>query len=145
MNWLKMMLLIKLMREKTLKFEADKVSEEINCSMCAEIIPNYEPNFFHGIEINPACQDCSPRDPVIHRPVSSCQERDSISSSSSPAVIEASFPKCSDFSRIESVQGFPPTKPFLPVKPFPPLDRFSNFLVNFKLANGKTFSTLSVS
>jgi hypothetical protein len=38
---------------------------------------------------------------------------------SSPAIIKAYFPKCSDFSRIESVQGFPPT-----VKPFPLLDRF---------------------
>ena len=122
MNWSKMMLLINFIKKDTHNSRADKVSEEIN--MCAEIIPNYIPNFFYGIDINPACQDCSLRDPVINSPVSSCQETDSISSSSLPAVVEASFPECSEFSRIESVQGFPPTKPFPPVKLFTPLDRF---------------------
>ena len=118
-NWLKIMLL-----NKNRKSRADIVSEEISCNMCAEIIPNYIPNFFFGIDINPACQDCPLWDPVINSPVSSCQETDSISSSSLPTVVEASFPTCSEFSRIESVQGFPPTKPFPPVKLFPPLDRF---------------------
>ena len=32
---------------------------DINCYICAEPIPNYIPKFFHGNEINPACETCS--------------------------------------------------------------------------------------
>ena len=36
------------------------MEEEIECTICAEIIPNYEPEYFDGIEINPACDSCNP-------------------------------------------------------------------------------------
>ena len=34
--------------------------EEIECTICAKPIQNYEPDYFHGIEMNPACDDCKP-------------------------------------------------------------------------------------
>jgi hypothetical protein len=34
--------------------------EEIESTICAKPIQNYEPDYFHGIETNPACDDCKP-------------------------------------------------------------------------------------
>ena len=31
---------------------------EEDCTICAKPIKNYEPEFFHGVEMNPACDDC---------------------------------------------------------------------------------------
>jgi hypothetical protein len=102
----------------------EKVLEEINCTMCAVIIPNYTPDYFHGIEINPACQNCSPKDLNTFKQVSSFEDTVSISSSNSQAAAEATFTECSEISTIKTNQGFPPTRPFPPIKPFPPLGNF---------------------
>ena len=45
----------------------ETASEKINCTMCAVIIPNYIPDYFHGIEINPDCQNCSPKDLITYK------------------------------------------------------------------------------
>jgi hypothetical protein len=108
----------------------EKVSEEINCTMCAVIIPNYMPDYFHGIEINPACQSCSPKDLTTYKQVSSLQDSVSISSSSSQAASEGTWTKGSEISTIETIQSFPlkhdfpPSRPFPPIKPFPPFGNF---------------------
>jgi hypothetical protein len=33
-------------------------SSQEDCTICAEPIQNYEPEYFNGVEINPACDDC---------------------------------------------------------------------------------------
>ena len=35
-------------------------SSQEDCTICAEPIQNYEPEYFNGIEMNPACDDCKP-------------------------------------------------------------------------------------
>ena len=35
-------------------------SSEEECTICAEPIANYEPEYFDGVELNPACDDCKP-------------------------------------------------------------------------------------
>ena len=101
----------------------ETASEKINCTMCAVIIPNYIPDYFHGIEINPDCQNCSPKDLITYKQVSSFQDAVSISSSSQ-AASEATLTECSKISTIETNQGFPPTHNFPPSRPFPPIKPF---------------------
>ena len=39
----------------------DTIEEDIiECTICAELIPNYQPTLFFGVEINPACDMCNP-------------------------------------------------------------------------------------
>ena len=42
----------------------DTIEEDIiECTICADPIPNYEPSLFNGVEINPACDLCNPPSP----------------------------------------------------------------------------------
>ena len=39
----------------------DTIEEDIiECTICAELIPNFQPTLFFGVEINPACDMCNP-------------------------------------------------------------------------------------
>ena len=112
--------------------KVENISEETNCTICAVIIPDYAPTYFHGIEINPACQDCSPTDPILKNQLSLSYGTDTSSTSSTQASAEATFTKGSEVSRIETIEVFPPqlhlppfqvippSNHFPPIKPFPP-------------------------
>jgi hypothetical protein len=102
----------------------DKISEETNCTICAVIIPEYAPTYFHGIEINPACQDCSPTDPVLKNQVSLSHGAHTSSTSSSQASVEATFTKSSEVSRIETIEVFPPQLHLPPFQAIPPSNQF---------------------
>ena len=37
---------------------SNPVEERIECTICAEPIHNYEPDYFNGVEMNPECENC---------------------------------------------------------------------------------------
>ena len=48
-----------------------EVSNE-TCTICSMDIPNYEPEFFQDVEINPACEECKFQDFSIREKIVHC-------------------------------------------------------------------------
>ena len=95
-----------------------EVPEETCCTICANEILNYEPEFFQDIEMNPACEECKFEDFRISKlPLNSPERKSSTWKSPAEAIAADSSVKANTFP---PEQPFPPMTVFHQAKPFPP-------------------------